>query len=97
MINQLDINYTIYRSCYINNKFNDYKPEKFYMINPILFNWQNIEKNNKEKFIFINSWNDYEKHNYLEYDEKYGYSSINSFTKSILIYPILLQQRLLCI
>ena len=84
MINQLDINYTIYRSCYINNKFNDYKPEKFYMINQILFNWQNIEKNNKENFIFINSWNDYENGNYLEYDEKYGYSSINSFTKSIL-------------
>ena len=84
MINKLDINYTIYRSCYINNKFNDYKPEKFYMINQILFNWQNIEKNNKENFIFINSWNDYENGNYLEYDEKYGYSSINSFTKSIL-------------
>ena len=26
--------------------------------------------------------------NYIEYEEKYGYSSINSFTKSILIYPI---------
>ena len=83
-INQLDYNFTIYRSCYINNKFKDYKPEKFYMINKIIFNWQNIEKNNIENFIFINSWNDYKNGNYLEYDEKYGYASINSFTKSIL-------------
>ena len=54
------------------------------MINQIIFNWQNIEKNNIENFIFINSWNDYENDNYLEYDEKFGYASINSFTKSLL-------------
>ena len=37
-----------------------------------------------EGFIFINSWNDYHKGNYLEYNEKYGYASINTFSKSLL-------------
>ena len=33
------------------------------------------------------SWNDFSNGNYLEPDEKYGYSIINSFSKSILNLP----------
>ena len=39
------------------------------------------------RFVFIDSWNNYENGNYLEYDEIYGYSSINAFSKSILGFP----------
>ena len=35
----------------------------------------------------MNSWNNYQNGNYLEIDEKYGYASINTFTKSILNIP----------
>ena len=50
------------------------------MINNIIFK-------SIRKFVFIDSWNNYENGNYLEYDEIYGYSSINAFSKSILGFP----------
>lgn len=37
-----------------------------------------------EGIIFIDSWNDYFRGNYLEFDEIFGYSSINFFSKSLL-------------
>lgn len=87
-LNELNTKYTLFRTCDLNTKyFDDYKPEKFYILSKIIFNWKNIAKNNNEKFVFINSWNDYENKNYLEYDEKYGYASINTFSKSILNLP----------
>ena len=51
------------------------------MLNKIIFNFK---YNNKKHFLFINSWNDYKNGNYLEYDETYGYTSINALSKSIL-------------
>ena len=82
ILNELNINFTLFRTSYINYKqFNDYKPEKFYMLNKIIFNFK---YNNKKLFLFINSWNDYKNGNYLEYDETYGYASINALSKSIL-------------
>ena len=82
ILNELNINFTLFRTSYVNYKqFNDYKPEKFYMLNKIIFNFK---YNNKKHFIFINSWNDYKNGNYLEYDETYGYASINALSKSIL-------------
>jgi len=87
-LNELNTKYTLFRTCDLNTKeFDDYKPEKFFMINNIVFNWRDLEKKNKEKYIFINSWNNYENENYLEYDEKYGYASINALSKSILNLP----------
>ena len=87
-LNELNTKYTLFRTCNLNTKeFDDYKPEKFFMLNNIIFNWKNLEKNNNEKFVFINSWNNYANDNYLEYDEKYGYASINTFSKSILNLP----------
>ena len=82
ILNELNINFTLFRTSYVNYKqFNDYKPEKFYMLNKIIFNFK---YNNKKLFLFINSWNDYKNGNYLEYDETYGYASINALSKSIL-------------
>ena len=68
---------------YKHNQFDDYTQEKFYIENKIIFNW--VKKNyfKNERFIFINSWNDYKNGNYLEYDERYGYASLNSFSKFI--------------
>ena len=87
-LNELNTKYTLFRTCELNTKeFDDYKPEKFFMLNNIIFNWKNLEKSNNEKFVFINSWNNYANDNYLEYDEKYGYASINTFSKSILNLP----------
>ena len=87
-LNELNKKYTVFRTCDLNTKeFDDYKPEKFFMLNNIIFNWKNNVKNNNKKFVFINSWNNYENENYLEYDEKYGYASINNFSKSIINLP----------
>ena len=47
------------------------------MINNIIFK-------SISNFVFIDLWNNYENGNYLEYDEAFGYSSINVFSKSIL-------------
>ena len=65
------------------NILKDYSPEKFYLLNKIIIEWtnENLDKNNK--FIFINGWNNYNEGNYLEPDEKYGYASINSFSKAL--------------
>ena len=84
IINKLNISFTLFRTCFINNnQFDDYTPEKFYIENKIIFDWVKTNYFKNERFIFINSWNDYKNGNYLEYDEKYGYASLNSFSKSI--------------
>jgi len=59
--------------------FEEYSPEKFYMLNRLLFNWTQ-ENNNSSKFAFINSWNEWSKGSYLEPDQRYGYSSINALS-----------------
>ena len=87
-INQLSINFTILRTCFINYKtFKDFNPEKFYIANKIIFDWENNHLNQNEGYILLASWNDFSNGNYLEPDEKYGYSIINSFSKSILNLP----------
>ena len=84
-LNNLNINFPIFRTCYIDyKKLRDFIPEKFYIINKIIFEWENSNFQHNGGFIFINSWNDYQNGNYLEPDEKYGYATINSFSKSIL-------------
>ena len=85
IMNKLDINFTLFRTCYLSYKiFDDYKPEQFYITNKIILKWEKSNNIRNEGFIFINSWNDYQKGNYLEYNEKYGYASINTFSKSLL-------------
>ena len=63
--------------------FDSYSPEQFYYLNRIMINWTNNFYNNSNKYFFINSWNDWDKGSYLEPDEKYGYSSINAFSKAL--------------
>lgn len=63
--------------------FNDYSPEIYYLLNKILINWTRNHYNTTNRFIFVNSWNGWNEGNYLEPDEKYGYSSINSLSKAL--------------
>ena len=85
ILNKININMNLFRTCYLNYKeYNDYKPEKFYIMNNIIFKSIDINNYKNKGFLFINSWNNYKIGNYLEYDEVYGYASINAFSKSIL-------------
>ena len=88
ILNDLNIDFPLFRTCYINNrKFKDYKPEKFYIANNIILKWENSHIEENQGFFFIESWNDYQNDNYMEPDEKYGFATINSFSKSILNLP----------
>ena len=88
ILNKLNFNFTLFRSCYLNYKdFNDYSPEKFYIANNLIFEWLNTYYFNNNGIIFVNSWNNYKNGNYLESDEIYGYASINTFSKSLFNLP----------
>jgi len=63
--------------------FEEYSPEKFYALNKLLFDWTRENNNTSNKFVFINSWNEWSKGSYLEPDQKYGYSSINALSKAL--------------
>ena len=64
-----------------------YSPEKFYLLNKVIIDWteQNFDITNG--IFFIDSWNNLENGNYLEPDSKYGYSSLNSFSKALFNLP----------
>ena len=91
IFNKSENNFPIYRTSIIEinnnnsrkNKLRDYSPEKFYLLNKIIIDWTNMNYDKNNKFIFIDSWNNYNEGNYLEPDEKYGYASINSFSKAL--------------
>ena len=87
ILNKLNSNCSLFRTSYLNYYFKDYKPEKFYIQNRIILKSEYKNYHNKKRIIFVDSWNDYFNRNYLEFDEKFGYSSINSFSKSILNIP----------
>ena len=52
-------------------------------MNKNILDWINTNFNQNNKYIFIKSWNDYIEGNYLEPDEKFGYASINAFSKAL--------------
>ena len=88
ILNKFNFNFPFFRSCVIDYKsFKDYNPEKFYIANNSIFEWENLNYNKSEGIVFINSWNNYKEGKYLEPDELYGYASINSFSKSIFNLP----------
>ena len=95
ILNKLNLNFSLFRSCYLDYKnFKDYNPEKFYIANKLIFEMQNNNSKDDEKIVFINSWNDYGGGEYLEPDENYGYASINSFSKSIFNLPFQNEMKL---
>ena len=63
--------------------FNDYTPEKFYIIIKEIINWTVYHHNKTDNFIFINSWNNWKEGSYLERDEYYGYASLNALSKAL--------------
>ena len=63
--------------------YNEYSPLKFYNSNKILMQWINKYLNSKNKFFFINSWNNWLEGSYLEPDDNYGYASINALSKAL--------------
>ena len=95
IFNESEKNIPIYKTSIIEinnnnskkNKLKGYSPEKFYLLNKIIIDWTNINYDKNNRFIFINSWNNYNEGNYLEPDEKYGYASINSFSKALFNIP----------
>jgi hypothetical protein len=88
--NKICKKYSIYRTSILemqkykkNNILEGYTPEKFYLLNKMLLDWINNNFNINNRFLFIKSWNNFKEGNYLEPDEKYGYASINSFSKAL--------------
>ena len=61
---------------------NGSSPEKFYLISKYIIDL--IRKKKKNNFLLINAWNNFEENYLLEYNEKYGYSYLNSLSKAIL-------------
>ena len=64
-------------------EFNEYFKQKLYLLFKILIKWTNINYKENNKFIFINGWNNLINGKYLNPDKKYGYSSLNSLSKSL--------------
>lgn len=83
--------FPIYRASTLENQFKiknhstfgEYSPESFYIMNKMIINWTINHFNKSEKFIFINSWNNYYEGNYLEPENKYGYGSLNALSKAL--------------
>ena len=63
--------------------YENYSPEQFFMINKKIIEWTRKNYNEKNRFIFINAWNEWGEGTYLEPDRKYGYASINSLSKAL--------------
>ena len=65
------------------NEYEDYTSEKFFILNKIIINWTQKNYKKTQGIFFIKSWNDFKKGNYLEPDNKFGYASINTFSKAL--------------
>ena len=91
LANHLNQTMLIFRSSILSFQKNDsnenslkgYTPEKFYILNKIIINWTKTNYRKTKGIFFIKSWNDNGKGNYLQHDENFGYSSINSFSKAL--------------
>ena len=63
--------------------YQEFSPEKFYFLNKIIIKWIRQNYNISNRFIFVNAWKEWGEGSYLEPDDKYGYSSINSLSKAL--------------
>ena len=66
--------------------YGDYTPDKFYFLNKIIIDWTKKNYNNDSQYIFIEGFT---KDNFLESDDKTGFSNINSFSKALYGLPLL--------
>ena len=84
-------NFTVFRGSTLENEFKiknhtvfgEYSPESFYIMNKNIINWTLKNLNDSNKFIFINSWNNYYDGNYLEPENKFGFASLNALSKAL--------------
>ena len=67
--------------------FDEYSPEKFYILNKILIEWTKFHKKKNKRFILVNSWNNWIEGSYLEPDDIYGYANINALSKALFNLP----------
>ena len=63
--------------------FDEYSPEKLFILMKIIINWTTNSHNKDDNFIFINAWNNYEERLFLEPDEYFGYASLNALSRAI--------------
>lgn len=68
--------------CWIN-----YSPDIFYLWNRINIKYLRENNDEKNRFLFINAWNEWGEGTYLEPDEKLGFSNINALSKAIFDLP----------
>lgn len=69
---------------YIWNNFNFYD---FYKINKLNIYYVRKHQNLKNRFMFINAWNEWGEGTYLEPDKKFGYRAINTLSRAIFDKP----------
>ena len=61
----------------------EYSPELFYIMNKMIINKTLNNCSDSNKFIFVNSWNNYFDGAYLEPDYRFGFGGLNALSKSI--------------
>ena len=63
--------------------FNDFSPEKYYIIIKVIIKQTLNHHNINDNIIFINGWNNWKEGSYLEPDEYFGYASLNALSKAL--------------
>ena len=66
----------------------DYSLEDFYEWCYAIKEYAERTYDEKNRFMFINAWNEWAEGTYLEPDEKYGYANINTFSKALYGLPL---------
>lgn len=67
--------------------FINYDPKYFYEWLRLIIDAARTKFEEEERFIFINAWNEWAEGTYLEPDQKFGYTNINTLSKAIYDIP----------
>lgn len=65
----------------------NFSPEQFYMFIKIILEYNTKKYESKNRFIFINIWNELYKGIFLETNKKYGFAILNSLSKALFNLP----------